>query len=298
MFVFVILFKKKDIYNRNIHEKGETISIGKEMAMDKTQSISENHGKVSLRFSPAAPTAACWVMLLQLEGITKCEINREPVTLQTAQACLLRPTDRCRFQVCEDNGCLSFLVESDYIRSLSNLLDVNLYPELLNSTKLLQFTLTDDFLRVAGQKAAETEKMLATPSEYNRSCMLQFQELYIQFLTQHAYEPTNYPDWLASLLLSLQDVNLFGMSMSQFASTTPYSYSRLSRLFQNYTGVSLIDYVTDVKIRHAKELLKNTNMTMLAIASKLEFSISYFNKLFKRKVGITPGEYRKRNQKM
>ncbi len=170
--------------------------------------------------------------------------------------------------------------------------------ELLNSAKLLRFTLTEDFLRGASQKTVDIEAMLATSPEYNRSCMLQFQELYIQFLTQHAYEPTNYPDWLASLLLSLQDVNLFGMSMSQFASTTPYSYSRLSRLFQHYTGVSLIDYVTDVKIRHAKELLKNTNMTMLAIASKLEFSISYFNKLFKRKVGITPGEYRKKNQKM
>ncbi len=265
--------------------------------MDKTQSISENHGNVSLRFSPIAPTASCWVMLLQLEGATMCEINRDSVTLLKTEACLLRPTDRCRFQPCEGSGCLSFLVESDYIRSLSNLLDVNLYPELLNGAKLLRFTLTDDFLRGADQKATATEAMRATPSEYNRSCMLQFQELYIQFLTQHAYEPTNYPDWLASLLLSLQDVNLFGMSMSQFASTTPYSYSRLSRLFRNYTGVSLIDYVTDVKIRHAKELLKNTNMTMLAIASKLEFSISYFNKLFKRKVGITPGEYRKKNQK-
>ncbi len=266
--------------------------------MDKTPNMSEIHGNVSLSFSPAAPASACWVLLLQLEGVTKCEFNRDSVILQKAEACLLRPTDHCRFQAGEDSRCLSFLVESDYIRSLSNLLDVNLYAALLNSEQLLRFTLTDDFLSTASQKAAAARDLHAAPSEYNRSCMLQFQELYIQFLTQHAYEPTKYPEWLASLLLSLQDVNLFGMSMSQFASTTPYSYSRLSRLFQNYTGVSLIDYVTEVKIRHAKQLLKNTNMTMLAIASKLEFSISYFNKLFKRKVGITPGEYRKKNQKM
>ncbi len=264
--------------------------------MDKIQK--ENRGNVSLRFSPVAPTASCWVMLLQLEGTTGCEINRESVTLQKAEACLLRPTDHCRFQPCEDSRCLSFLVEADYIRSLSNLLDVNVYSELLSGGTRLCFTLPDGVLTSAGQKAAAIQQMQAAPSEYNRSCILLFQELYLQFLTQHAYEPTNYPDWLTSLLLSLQDVNLFGMSMSQFASTTPYSYSRLSRLFQNYTGVSLIDYVTEVKIRHAKELLKNTDMTMLAIASKLEFSISYFNKLFKRKVGITPGEYRKINQKL
>ncbi len=263
--------------------------------MDKATNLSEKHGNVSLQFSPVTPASDCWVMLIQLEGMTKCEINQDSVDLRKAEACLLRPTDHCQFQ--DFGRCLSFLVESDYIRSLSNLLDLNLYAELLNSTKLLRFTLADGFLSIAGQKAAATA-MIAAPADYNRSCMLQFQELYIQFLTQHSYEASKYPEWFASLLLSLQDVNLFGMSMNQFASTTPYSYSRLSRLFQNYTGVSLIDYVTDVKIRHAKELLKNTNMTMLAIASKLEFSISYFNKLFKRKVGITPGEYRKKNQEI
>ncbi len=261
--------------------------------MDKTTHPLEKHGNVSLRFAPVAPTSDCWVMLIQLEGLTKCEINQDWFGLQKAEACLLRSTDQCQFQ--NLGRCLSFLVASDYIRSLSNLLDVNLYAELLHSAKPLRFTLTDDFLNTASQKAAATA-MLTAPTDYNRSCMLQFQELYIQFLTQHSYESTKYPEWLASLLLSLQDVNLFGMSMSQLASTTPYSYSRLSRLFRCYTGVSLIDYVTDVKIRHAKELLTNTNMTMLAIASKLEFSISYFNKLFKKKVGVTPGEYRKMNQ--
>ncbi len=264
----------------------------------KTDSQPGRNRNVSVRFSAVAPTSAYWVLLIQLAGALPFQINRASAVLEQADACLLRPSDHCRFLDKQNPDCLSFLVDEDYIRSLSILMDANLYSNLVQDSQPLRFTLSETRMAALEQKIQSIKEYDPASTEYSRSCMLLFQELYVQFLAQHSYEPPKYPEWLTSLIVSLQDVNLFGVPMSQIASTTPYSYSRLSRLFQNYTGVSLIDYVTDVKIRYAKQLLRSTDMTMLAIASKLEFSISYFNKLFKRKVGITPGEYRKNHREI
>ncbi len=249
---------------------------------------------VSLHYSAVAPTPTQWVLLIQLEGSSDYAVNQDPITLHKGDACLLRPTDYFRSQ---SNGrCLSFLVDMEYVRSLSSLLDGALYEDLSSSPESLRFSLSDNLLSSLAQKTAQ----LGTPQtiEYNRSCILLFQELYIQFLTQHLYTPPKYPEWLTNLIVTLHDTRQFGLPLSQLASTTPYSYSRLTRVFKHYTGVSLIDYVTDIKLRYAKQLLSSTDMTMLAIASSLEFSVSYFNKLFKRKTGVTPGEYRRTHRKI
>ncbi len=130
-----------------------------------------------------------------------------------------------------------------------------------------------------------------------RTCKLIFYELYLEFLNQFLSPPADHPDWLLRFLVLLQDVSTFSMPVSQLAQATPYSYSRLIRIFKRHIGMSLVDYITDVKINYAKSLLKNTDMTMLSISYSLGFSVSYFNRLFKKEAGVPPGEYRKAHQK-
>ena len=55
------------------------------------------------------------------------------------------------------------------------------------------------------------------------------------------------------------------------------------------------DYITNLKIEKAKEMLKDTNMSASEIAKALGFeNYPYFCKLFKRKTGKRPTEYRKK----
>jgi AraC-like DNA-binding protein len=52
-----------------------------------------------------------------------------------------------------------------------------------------------------------------------------------------------------------------------------------------------------LKIHKAKELLTNTNKSVKEIAFELNFESNfYFSKLFKEKVGLTPGEFRSKGQ--
>jgi two-component system response regulator YesN len=71
--------------------------------------------------------------------------------------------------------------------------------------------------------------------------------------------------------------------------------AHLSRLFKKETGCSIMDYIIQAKMAHAKYLLTETEHKICTICEMLGYeNFSYFGKMFKRHVGITPQEYRKR----
>lgn len=68
----------------------------------------------------------------------------------------------------------------------------------------------------------------------------------------------------------------------------------LSNLFKQETGINFIDYVTNVRIDVAKDLLKHSQKTIKEIASHVGYrDEKYFSRMFKKTVGIKPTEYRK-----
>ncbi|TBL71606.1 helix-turn-helix domain-containing protein [Paenibacillus thalictri] len=68
----------------------------------------------------------------------------------------------------------------------------------------------------------------------------------------------------------------------------------LSRLFKEEFGEKFIDYVTNMRIERAKELLAETNLSIQEIASQVGYSLPVsFIRVFKKHVGTTPGDYRK-----
>lgn len=67
----------------------------------------------------------------------------------------------------------------------------------------------------------------------------------------------------------------------------------LSRLFKEKTGMNYLDYVTEVRIMHAKEMLRNPALKVYEICQMVGYdSPRYFSKLFKSLTGTTPKEYK------
>lgn len=67
----------------------------------------------------------------------------------------------------------------------------------------------------------------------------------------------------------------------------------LSVLFHKETGLTVTDYIQNVRIEHAIFLLNSTSDSIQRIASLCGFSdANYFTRTFKKKKGITPKEYR------
>lgn len=67
----------------------------------------------------------------------------------------------------------------------------------------------------------------------------------------------------------------------------------LCRLFKECTGMTVGAYATGLKVKEAKRLLRATDKPLSESAQYLGFSSqSYFQNVFKRGTGVTPGEYR------
>lgn len=84
------------------------------------------------------------------------------------------------------------------------------------------------------------------------------------------------------------------ISVQLIAEKFNYNPDYLSTLFKKYTGYSLLMYINIMRINIAKELLTSTDDCIYEISEKCGFSDSkYFLRLFKKYVGVTPGNYRK-----
>ena len=67
------------------------------------------------------------------------------------------------------------------------------------------------------------------------------------------------------------------------------------RRFSKATGLSPLDYVHSVRLEEAKQMLETEDQPVEAIALEIGYEdASFFNRLFRRKVGLTPAQYRRR----
>ncbi len=69
----------------------------------------------------------------------------------------------------------------------------------------------------------------------------------------------------------------------------------LSVLFNDYIGQNFIDYLTNLRIQSAKNLLKSTDLKIYEIADRVGYRDAYyFSTAFKKIVGINPTDYREK----
>ncbi|WP_078552467.1 response regulator transcription factor [Bacillus alkalicellulosilyticus] len=72
------------------------------------------------------------------------------------------------------------------------------------------------------------------------------------------------------------------------------SVSRLSVVFKKGTGITCLEYLTNIRMEKALFLLKHTSKKTYEIAELVGYTDPrYFSQVFKKKVNLTPSEYRK-----
>lgn len=85
------------------------------------------------------------------------------------------------------------------------------------------------------------------------------------------------------------------LKLDEIATETGLSASHYSRLFQNRTGHSPIDYFIQLKIQRACRLLDNSGWMIADVAREMGFDDQfYFSRVFRKVMGMSPREYRKR----
>lgn len=85
------------------------------------------------------------------------------------------------------------------------------------------------------------------------------------------------------------------IDFKEYAQSIGQSYSSFRRHFKEYTGLAPNKYQLDTKLRNAKQLLDNSNLSIHDIAQACGFeSPYYFSRYFKSSTGLPPKQYRNR----
>ena len=83
--------------------------------------------------------------------------------------------------------------------------------------------------------------------------------------------------------ISLDDV-------SREVDISPYYFSKL---FKDETGVNFIEYLTNIRLDRAKELLGSSDLSMKEICLEIGYADpNYFSRMFKKNLGVTPTEFK------
>jgi len=86
------------------------------------------------------------------------------------------------------------------------------------------------------------------------------------------------------------------ITLAEIAKASHLSVSRLAHVFKEQMGITLIDYLTSVRIERAKQLLLATDQNCTEICFQVGYNNqSYFTRTFKELVGTTPRQFRLRN---
>ncbi|OHD60371.1 MAG: hypothetical protein A2096_08485 [Spirochaetes bacterium GWF1_41_5] len=101
---------------------------------------------------------------------------------------------------------------------------------------------------------------------------------------------------ITNILFYIQNNYTREITLKQLSDKLIISKSYLIMLFKKNIGMSIINYLNEIRLQKAKELLLATKYSMIEIALIIGYqNVSYFNRLFKRKFYISPLKFRNKN---
>lgn len=105
------------------------------------------------------------------------------------------------------------------------------------------------------------------------------------------------PRWLSHIQAYIIENYSKDWTICDLSQRACLSESRFAHVFKEYMGTSPIDYRDYLRIEHAKDFLKNSQLSIEKIAEATGFStIPGFYAAFSKHAGTTPGKYRRRTQ--
>jgi len=169
-----------------------------------------------------------------------------------------------------DDQMLTFFTSCNTARILQLADELGMTFDEYETNKFIHFATLEDYLSMMSQLC---RSMLKHVDQQKKSL------LYKQYEQIKAYIDENFSDNNLGL----------GMLAEKFGMTP----SGLSRFFRDNEGVNFIDYLTDLRIKAACELLTNSDMTVSDIVKQVGYlDLPNFTRKFTQIIGVSPGKYR------
>ena len=103
------------------------------------------------------------------------------------------------------------------------------------------------------------------------------------------------PEWIRNLHAYIHAHLGQDLSLNQLADTCHFHPVYLSRSYREITGRTLSDYIASVRLEKARELLRESRMSIGEIAQCTGFAThNYFCRWFRKQTGTSPEQYRQK----
>ena len=138
-----------------------------------------------------------------------------------------------------------------------------------------------------------------TKEVYNAQSVEQCEEILrkiARFFSERDQEPERTLSPLVRKIITDVDTDLKEpLTLQYFSEKLEVNGSYLSNLFRRETGKTITQYVTDQRLKHAENLLRYTNKPVRSVAAEVGIGdAQYFSRLFRKKTGMKPTEYRRK----
>lgn len=258
-------------------------------------------------------------LLYCVEGIVVHEINRDSVTMRAGDWLLIKSGVRHQSSntAKSDYGFFNvhFDLDDPEIRSLLSLAPYRLIRHKEAEQSKLRFyvgELEEVMQRNRTEQPEEETAAESSPLRFEDKLLLQSYTLLIihdvlQLLRAHGSvrghgiacekDPSLFTADIAHMIEEKLSLGLCDeATVTGVAKEMNLSRSQCSKLFSKVYGLSPRQYVSQQKLKLAKELLVTTHLPMTDIAEKLGFhSASHFSRQFRRWTGQSPSEFKPRH---
>ncbi len=114
--------------------------------------------------------------------------------------------------------------------------------------------------------------------------------------SSHVFFPTkeSMENHIVTQIITIIEENVYSkISVYDLCSEMNYSRAYLSGIFKTSTGMTIGEYITKLKIKESKKLIRNGTYTFAEISDMLCFDNQhYFSRVFKKVTNFTPSQYK------
>ena len=218
-------------------------------------------------------------------------LNEQEMICTKNEIVLLRPKDRhCFTKQSEDIEVISLSVKKEEFELFSRAYNSFLLKHIDNVSAPIRFNSAGVSILDAFPKAQQEI------TDYDCKFLLSyFLNTYIARTDCLKFDQ-GLPPTLALTIEKMKKAENLKRGIPAFIELSHYSQSHLSRLINQYYGMSLKQYINDLRLQAAYNDIILTNKSAEEIGEELGFSsFSHFNKIFKARFSITPAALRKSN---
>ncbi len=167
-----------------------------------------------------------------------------------------------------------------------------LRDETLDDSSLL-FTLVNS--GIDESEARELIRTVPVISSEKTHSLAKIMTICAEYLTLINALPGNKPSTAELTRLYVYENFREKITMKDICSALGRTKSAISPVFKAKYGITVIDYLTKLRIEEAKRMLLETDMTVSEISERTGFSdTSYFSKVFLKAAGESPSQFRRR----